>query len=354
MLERSSIVKRFILDQSDQWFTDTPLKRKIRKNKRNLGMPMTICVATIAQGTIFGAADRMLTAGDIEFEPAQSKLFQLSNSIVAMMSGDSAFQGQLLTDLRQWVTDSIAKNPSVWTSIKETADEYARIYSHYALREATREKLTRLGLDSNSFIARQKEMDSEFIRKLGTEMLLFEAPKAEVIIAGIDVSGAHLYVVDDGKIQCADWVGFAAIGAGAYHADSYLMFAKYVKSSPIPLGLWSTYAAKKRAETAPGVGVHTDMFILGVVPGSYDVVRQDIMNKLEEIYQTSVRGIEQVNRTAEAGVTTYVQQIVSESAAQAAKTEGQAPPQITDGDKPTNNKTDGGRTKPPPKARKPQ
>lgn len=57
---------------------------------------MTVCVAAISQSStgtglmITGASDRMLTAGDIEFEPEQSKIQPLTNSIALMLAGDSA------------------------------------------------------------------------------------------------------------------------------------------------------------------------------------------------------------------------------------------------------------------------
>ena len=45
---------------------------------------MTICIATIANGCIFGAADRMKTAGDIQYEPAIAKIIKLTSSMTAM------------------------------------------------------------------------------------------------------------------------------------------------------------------------------------------------------------------------------------------------------------------------------
>jgi hypothetical protein len=61
---------------------------------------MTVCVAAMCDGyTILGASDRMLTAGDVQFEPQQSKLWAITSSIVAMVAGDSAFQTEILQDV---------------------------------------------------------------------------------------------------------------------------------------------------------------------------------------------------------------------------------------------------------------
>lgn len=60
---------------------------------------MTVCIVTMTRsGTVLGAADRMKTAGDAEYEPETSKIFKITNSIAAMTSGDSAFQGEILNE----------------------------------------------------------------------------------------------------------------------------------------------------------------------------------------------------------------------------------------------------------------
>src|SRR6185503_18005785 len=99
-------------------------------------------------------------------------------------------------------------------------------------------------------------------------------PDTGLIIAGIDGGGAHLYAGQEGKFSCEDAVGFAAIGAGSWHAQSQFMFARYTRSMPAAKALYLVFAAKKRAETAPGVGPETDMFIIGPQPGTYQEVQR--------------------------------------------------------------------------------
>ena len=59
---------------------------------------MTVCIAAICdEGTmVAGASDRMITAADIEFEPPQPKIWPLTNSIIAMYSGDTSFLTEVL------------------------------------------------------------------------------------------------------------------------------------------------------------------------------------------------------------------------------------------------------------------
>ena len=58
---------------------------------------MTVCIATITSGSVIGAADRLNTAGDVQYEPETSKIYSISNSIAAMTSGDAAFPSRDIT-----------------------------------------------------------------------------------------------------------------------------------------------------------------------------------------------------------------------------------------------------------------
>ena len=49
--------------------------------------------------------------------------------------------------------------------------------------------------------------------------------------------------------------------------------------------LLQVYAAKKRAEAAPGVGRETDMVIIGPVLGRSEKISEEHLAKAEEIYQ---------------------------------------------------------------------
>src|SRR5581483_4200668 len=72
----------------------------LRSKKRLPGrrkMDMTVCVAAITEiNTLIGISDRMMTAGDVEFEPEQSKIWPLTKYIVAMVAGDFALQVDIL------------------------------------------------------------------------------------------------------------------------------------------------------------------------------------------------------------------------------------------------------------------
>ena len=249
------------------------------------GGAVTVCVATIStRSSVFGASDRMLTSGDVEFEPHAPKVVPLTNSMVLMSAGDAGVQAEVASDMRVWIADHIAARPDVWILVRDAAEAYAQYFAEARRRKVELALLRPLGLTSELFIARQGELAPALARDLATEMLSFPMPAVACIVAGVDASGPHLYVVADGQLHCADSVGFCAIGSGASHAESLLMFAKYHPGMAPAEAMLLTFAAKKRSEVAPGVGSETDMFTIGPMPGMSNWLDAETLQNLGEMY----------------------------------------------------------------------
>ena len=84
----------------------------------------------------------------------------------------------------------------------------------------------------------------------------------DIIIAGVDDDGAHLYGIrDPGVADCFDSLGFHAIGIGALHALSTLAltYDPNVKQEDMVKRI---HSIKKSTEVAPGVGEMTDISII--------------------------------------------------------------------------------------------
>ncbi len=143
-------------------------------------------------------------------------------------------------------------------------------------------------------------------------MINFEMPAIQSIVMGVDIGGSHIYLVDNHGTSCQDFAGFAAIGSGYWHANSYLMFAGHVKTKPLPETLLNVYSAKKRSEVSPGVGRNTDMVMIAPdtsTGGHWQVIYPHVIQQLEEIYQ-DVRGQElQIEIKAREKVAKYVEEI---------------------------------------------
>ena len=155
-------------------------------------------------------------------------------------------------------------------------------------------------------------------------------PAVEALITGIDSTGAHIYVVTNTEVACRDAAGFAAIGAGCWHANSQFMFAGHTRFSPLPESLLLTYAAKRRAEVAPGVGVGTDMFTIGPQLGSYRQIEEGIINELANIYKRTRSRASRSLKISNREVNQYVEEL-GRRAAQQEQTSPEKPTDKPDG-----------------------
>ncbi len=86
----------------------------------------------------------------------------------------------------------------------------------------------------------------------------------EVLVAGVDSDGAHIYKIDNpGTAECFDTIGYHAIGSGEPHAIYSLVDAGHTHAATLQQTMWSVFEAKKLAERAPGVGVAGDFAVVG-------------------------------------------------------------------------------------------
>lgn len=296
---------------------------------------MTVCVAAIFDEGIFGASDRMLTSGNIQFQPPQPKIWKITNSIVAMIAGDVSIQAEIFSEVNPVIGDRIKQEPNNWWAVKDIADIYCKYHVQLRSKIATRHYLSPLGLDANTFITRQNEMNPEVVKKITTGLIDYKLPDIEAIFAGIDSLGLHLYVVRNGNISCEDRIGFAAIGVGSWHAESLFMAAGHTHAATTSRALYLTFAAKKRAEIAPGVGIETDMFIIGPQLGSYTSISESIIQDLGKFYKGSVAKRKKIDADVDNKVKTYVDGLA------AAKTQ---PVQEVTETKITSDETNAGKT----------
>jgi 20S proteasome alpha/beta subunit len=270
---------------------------------------MTVCIAAMFNDSgVIGASDRMITAGDVQFQPQQTKIIPLSSSIVVTVAGDYALQVEIFQNVRSDVDRRIQNEPDNWWKVSDVADLYSHYYKQVKLKRAETAILAPLGLNNDTWISKQAQMAPQLITQIATELLNFEIPVVETIFAGIDTTGAHIYVADKGSLTCHDGVGFAAIGAGYWHADSQFMFAGHTRQRQLPETLLLTYSAKKRAEVAPGVGEATDMFMVSGL-GSYTAIGDHVLDELEKIYKTTQQSYAESDKQANQQIKAYVEEL---------------------------------------------
>jgi hypothetical protein len=108
---------------------------------------------------------------------------------------------------------------------------------------------------------------------------------ATIIVAELDEEGrGGIYLIEDpGDCVLCDAEGFVTTGMGSEHATSVFAEVGYTENMPWTEALLLVYLAKKRAESAPGVGEATDINWINVEHRAYIEPRHPIMNELEKI-----------------------------------------------------------------------
>lgn len=260
---------------------------------------MTVCIAAICKWKnaemVVCTSDQMLTAGpDIEYEPPRRKTYHFGNHVVALWAGDAAS----LLEISKNAYIEFLSRPAA--SVGEVAEIFARNYATFRRRQAEQAILAPLGLDTNSFIAQQRNMATGLVDQLASDLQHYSLD-AEAIITGVDRTGdAHIYqVTDPGHAAMHSGVGFASVGIGSNHAESQFMFRRYTRDWPFERALFLSYTAKRRAETAPGVGVATDMIFIGPYPGGWQIVSPDSVEVLRKVHDEVRTGITEVEERAQ-------------------------------------------------------
>lgn len=276
---------------------------------------MTVCLAAICEGNMLvGASDCLLTADDIQFEPQQSKIFNLTRSVAVMIAGDIALQTEVVRDVHEVVLERVQREPDNWWAVRDVAEVYRQQFVRARLRKAVGRVLDPIGLDLGTFLSQQKQMEPSFVERITDELRSFRTPSAEALIVGIDDAGAHIYVARDADISCNDLVGFAAVGSGGWHAVSQFMFSRHTKARPFAETLLLTYHAKKHAEVAPGVGAATNMFVSGPNLGSHVAVHDHVVAGLDKIYRESGEQIAKVFEESKRKANNFVEELLKSAA----------------------------------------
>src|SRR5581483_11698384 len=93
---------------------------------------MTVCIAAVCNvgpeplaTTIVAAADRMITIGDLEYEPEQTKIVELAGQTIALLAGDMQLHAAVVPKVRKLVRDALHDNPTN-IDVAEIAEMYAR------------------------------------------------------------------------------------------------------------------------------------------------------------------------------------------------------------------------------------
>lgn len=258
-----------------------------RSGKRGNG-GMTVCIAAVCNilegrpPCVIVAADRMITIGDIEYEPAQTKSVFFAQNTVGLFSGDMQLHVAIIPKVQARIEEALHEHPEN-INVSQIAEFYAEEFAYYRRTLAEREILFPRGLSFDRFLTRQATMAHWQVNDLDSQLAAYYIDST-AIIAGIDPTGAHIYkIYNPGVAMCFDTPFFACSGAGASLATTQFMVASYDKMWPVERALWLAFVAKARAEMAGGVGRQTDIAI--IVPGQSHVLTYDEKEMLYDLFK---------------------------------------------------------------------
>lgn len=241
---------------------------------------MTICLGLLCETgrKVVIAADRMLTGRDVEFEQEVQKVHLVTESCAVLAAGSAVEQVEVIRNSRPELASR--RNPTV----RDVVDELKRQFVATRKRRAEELYLRPLGLDLGTFLQLQSTLAEPLLLRL-TRNIEAEELELQLLVAGVDSRGAHIYLVDDpGTEYCFDAIGFCAIGTGEHHAELAFIRSGYSPQVGLNRAVFLAYQAKRDAEMAPGVGARfTDMAVIdqdGVRP-----LHENVLAALAETYQ---------------------------------------------------------------------
>jgi hypothetical protein len=224
----------------------------------------------------------MLTSGDIQFQPPTTKIYTFTTSINVMTSGDAGFQNEFLQHAYAEVRQLISANPKDWLAVEDVAQIIIKHRNEAKARRSEAAILAPLSLTRSTFLSGAHGLGDALSKTIASDLVQFQVPSTSTIVCGVDSTGAHIFTIYDGNLYCNDPLGFAAIGIGARHAESQFMLAEHARQNSLSETLLLVYAAKKRAEIAPGVGTVTDMFTGGPGLGSMVTIDETIVTRVDK------------------------------------------------------------------------
>jgi hypothetical protein len=258
---------------------------------------MTICIAAICDGSeswmfyidkppqfIVGISDRMVSTKRTQSELPQPKFRNTVNSVMVQMSGVVDVTAEIFDRTNSYISKDFRGDPQVIP-----VEKIAGIYSQYLIKflENRRDTIcqARTGLRYQDFLKKHHDWPQALQEDIIDE--INDEPGTQTIVAGIDESGAHIYLIDGrGSVSCKDSIGFAVIGSGSLHAHSQIMQSRHSPNASYYDTLFLIYMAKKQAELDRDVGKDTDIFVIKD-DVNYDILSHETVKALGDIYEST-------------------------------------------------------------------
>jgi 20S proteasome alpha/beta subunit len=244
---------------------------------------MTVCIGALCNNgeTVIIASDRMVTGNypPVEFEHTKQKTYQITKQCVMLTAGDALKPIEIILPIKGALFNQ--KKTTIEFITEKTKELYQKLRAEMAEnlylkpRTITKEVFYNRGIGL---------FPPDLFRIIDSQFTNYNL-RLDLIIAGIDDQGAHVYsVIHPGVKNCYDTIGFHAIGIGQLHSIQTFIAHQYTNSYNLVEALNIVYAAKKAAEVAPGVGNETD---ISIIDSKFGIVKltDNIVKELSKIYE---------------------------------------------------------------------
>ncbi|HEY8864710.1 MAG TPA: hypothetical protein VIO37_11135 [Candidatus Dormibacteraeota bacterium] len=248
---------------------------------------MTICMGAICKDkadqvarAVVVASDRMVTWAQLtQFEHRVPKFHLMAPAVVGLSAGDALVGTRLIEE----ALPTAAKA----TSVAEIAESLANSYAAIRISSAEADILRPRGLTMDSYYQMHQSMMVNVVGMLDQQLLGYDLG-VELLLAGVDAAGGHLHTIHNpaGRYLTHDVIGAAAVGSGALHAVQSMIEFRHFGEEALMDTIFRVYAAKRRAEVAPGVGNETDM--LYVDSDGMHRLGEETLSQLGDLYREFV------------------------------------------------------------------
>ncbi len=246
---------------------------------------MTVCIGALCEKgqAAVVTADEMVTFGppmSLQTEPpGLKKIVQVSESVALLYSGSVPDGEEIIAATRRHVPAT--DHPTVASIAAHVAAAYTDLK-----RKRAEETILRpwLGVDFQQFQELIAKSSSSQILGQITGLLAQHNLNTDILVAGSDDTGHHLFIVTHpGVCLHMNTLGYAAIGSGGMHAGISLALNKHTVSGSLGAAMYRVYEAKTAAEVSPGVGKLTDMAVIR--GGKVAFVTQQTLRALAKVHK---------------------------------------------------------------------
>lgn len=247
---------------------------------------MTIGIAGIFKEKdkpgIILVADKMISLSTVTIEHSISKIEKVFANEGIEVFGVGSGDLSLITDFFEKLKNQCEIMKDQMENVKNIAELGSSIYNLIVRQKVNKMFLEPLGIDYSIIQkGRIEEQILDNFVNVTNETIKNIQLNLEVLIAGLDNSGAHIFKFYGQDFTISEKLGFDAIGSGADSAIWTLIHKQYDPKKSLNSAIVLCSWAKFQSEESFGVGENTDLYVLNDFNGE-KWVNNDFLNDLRE------------------------------------------------------------------------